>query len=384
MASLEVAGQPLLAWTCREEYMDSNLNAALQVINLLYDACPESIRKEDRNGMMLLHHHCLRQMNEKMSRAILKLLLEKCPEAARHAQGSGSLPIHLASIQHSPEFCRMLIEAYPGSERICNDRGKLPFHHACIRNTVATVEYLYKLYPDAINHTSREHYPIHFAITSMEISNPTAAVEIVKFLLSCDPTLKFQKVDGKSLLHFACQRKYTDSNLNAALQIINLLYDAFPDFVREEDNGGRLPLHHLCMNKYVDEAAAVEILKLFIAQHPESIRHTDNYGCLPILHAFESRSPEFCRVLIEAYPGSERKCDTRGRLPLDYACMTNTVATVQYLYKLYPDAIYHTTIDVHYPIHMAIMGMRHRESPIAAVEIVKFLLDCDSKMAPLE
>jgi len=66
-----------------------------------------------------------------------------------------------------------------------------------------------------------------------------------------------------------------------------------------------------------------------------------------------------------------------GALPLYLACANNTVATVEYLYKLYPDAINHATIQGWYPIHIAIAGLNHRDSPIAAAEIVQFLLGCD-------
>eukprot|EP00984_Skeletonema_dohrnii_P015431 scaffold6669_cov78-Skeletonema_dohrnii-CCMP3373.AAC.1 len=120
---------------------------------------------------------------------------------------------------------------------------------------------------------------------------------------------------------------------------------------------------------------------LLIERHPEAIRHVDNNGHLPIHLAatFRTRSPEFCRELIEAYPGSERIGAMYGMLPFHIACRnTLTIATVEYLYKLCPDVINHASTAGFYPIHYAIMGMNHRDDPIAAVGIVKYLLDCDS------
>eukprot|EP00984_Skeletonema_dohrnii_P019434 scaffold9286_cov79-Skeletonema_dohrnii-CCMP3373.AAC.2 len=338
---------------------------------------------------MPLHHLCgNREVDETAALEILKLLIEKCPEAIRHADNDNAfLPVHIASMQRSPEFCRVLIEAYPKSERISNGIGALPLHCACLTNTLAAIEYLYKLYPDAINNAATNGcYPIRIAIMGINRrNNPTAAVEIVEYLLNCDPGVKFLKVDGRSLLHFACGMDYNDSNVAAAIGVINLLHAACPDFVREEDDDGRLPLHHLCKNTDIDEAAAIEILKLLIEKCPEAIRHADNdNGFLPVHIASMQRSRKFYHVLIEAYPGSERITDQERMLPFHWSCGYSTLAMVEYLYKLYPDAINHATTVGFYPIHLAIMFLRHRESPIAAVEIVKFLLDCDSKMASLE
>eukprot|EP00985_Skeletonema_marinoi_P022404 scaffold14302_cov141-Skeletonema_marinoi.AAC.1 len=38
--------------------------------------------------------------------------------------------------------------------------------------------------------------------------NPTAAVDIVKFMLDCNPNVKLHKMERKSLLHFACNGVY--------------------------------------------------------------------------------------------------------------------------------------------------------------------------------
>jgi len=384
----------------------NNKNVTPNIMQLLIDAAPESVHSEDISGWMPLHLLCKnRELDETTALAILKLLIEKHPDSIRHETNhdydTGFLPIHIAcDTGKSLYFCRVLIEAYPGSERIAvkdsaehfppgpeqvlDVEGALSLHYACGNNTVATVQYLYKLYPDAINHaTTNGHYPIHAAIRNMSHrDNATDAVDIVRFLLHCDSKMASLEVAGQSLLAWACCEEYSDSNLNAALQIINLLYDACPESVRKEDWNGKMLLHHHCLRQK-DETAAIEILKLLIEKHPAAVRHADNQGKLPIhIACFHAQSPELCRLLIEAYPGSERIISAKGMHPFHLACFSGkSVATVEYLYKLYPDAINHTTIDGRYPIHMAIMCMRHR---IAAVEIVKFLLDCDSKMAPLE
>ena len=361
-----------------------NKNVTLNIIQLLIDAAPDSVRSVESNGRMPLHNLCdNKKLDERAALEILKLLIEMCPEAVRHEDQRGCLPVHIGGGFRSPEFCRVLIEAYPESERIADATSSLPLHWACMRNTVATVEYLYKVYPDAINHAATNgHYPIHDAIKSLwKRRDPGNAIKIVKFLLECNSNAALQEDSkGRPLLLWACRINYDNSNLDAdtAVELIKVICDACPEPVRNEDNNiDRLPLHYLCKAKTEDETVALEQLKFLVHRYPESIRHADNYGCLPVHLACMGKSPEFCRVLIEAYPCSERMTDANGLLPLHVACKQNTVATVEYFYKLYPDAINHAIAQGIYPIHGAIIGLRHRESPIAAVDIVQFLLGCD-------
>ena len=358
-----------------------NKNMTKGIVQLLVYAAPASVRSLTNYGDMPLHILC---DNKKVGGAaaiqILKFLIEKCPESVRHADCEGRLPIHFAAGKRSPEFCRVLIEAYPGSEQITAASGVLPLLHACANNSLAAVEYLYRQYPDAINYACTDgYYPIHHAIGGMQQKdNPAATVEIVRFLLNCDPNQKLIQFQGMSLLHFACGQQYNDSKIEASIQVIKVIFDAVPDSVRSVDNEGHVPLHILCRNSKLDGATAMQILNFLLEKYPEAVQHADNNGILPIHNAAGTRSPEFCRLIIEAYPGSERMTNTNGILPLHWACGKNSLPTVEYLYSVYREAIHHVvTPGGFYPIHPAIQGVKHRENPAAAVEIVQFLLDCD-------
>ena len=220
-----------------------NKNVRIDIIQLLIDAAPDSVRHEDNNGLMALHHLCgHRKVDETIASAIFKLLLEKHPDAIRHANSEGRLPIHVASMMsRSSEFCRVLIEAYPGSEQISDEDDRLPIHFACTYNTAATVEYLYGLYPDAINHmTTEEMYPIHLAISGLsKRADPGAAVDIVKFLLGCDPNVILQKIYGAvPLIGWAYildhNDNYDDTNVGAAIEVMGVIYDAHPEAIENE------------------------------------------------------------------------------------------------------------------------------------------------------
>ena len=131
-----------------------NKNAKRGLVQLLIDACPESINRANNDGWTPLHFLCNnKDIVDSTAVDILGLFLERYPAAARHAGEDGRLPIHIAAGQgaKSFEFCRMLIEAYPGSERMATSDVGLPFHVACGMNDVALAEYLYKLYPESID-----------------------------------------------------------------------------------------------------------------------------------------------------------------------------------------------------------------------------------------
>ena len=203
--------------------------------------------------------------------------------------------------------------------------------------------------------------------------NNRFTMEIIQCLLEYFPEAAGDtNENGVVPLQFAC------CNKNVTLNIIQLLIDSAPDSVRSVDNDSWTPLHVLCDNHRLYEMVAIEILIVLIEKHPEAVRHADNQGRLPIRIASRMRSPEFCRVLIEAYPGSERIADvSHGRLPLHWACAKGSLATIEYLLGLFPEAIDTTTAGGQYPIHAAIQGVKCRNKPAVAAKVVQCLLDCD-------
>ncbi|KAK1734100.1 hypothetical protein QTG54_015103 [Skeletonema marinoi] len=223
----------------------STSHATTQILQSLIDAAPASVRSVDNYGRLPLHHLCKNE-DDRKAMQILKLLIEKQPEAIRHADNNGCLPIHMTSVGKSPEYCRLLIEAYPGSERMSNRDGALPLHIVCVKNTVATVENFFKLYPDAINHaTIQGWYPIHIVIAGLNHrDSPIAAAEIVQFLLGCDPHVKLQKFQGMSLLHYACQGAYNDSNIDAGILVIKAIYDEHPEAIEDDRIASNIHRYH--------------------------------------------------------------------------------------------------------------------------------------------
>ena len=349
-----------------------NPNVTNNIIQLLVDADTDSVHREDNKGRMPLHNLCS-SSNEKVDEAeatalkILKLLIEKYPEAARRADVQGKMPIHLASRGRSPEFCRVLIETYPGSERIAGDMDLLPLHFACLKGSLATVEYLLSIFPDAINHPFNGLYPIHLAIAGLKArANPAAAVEVVKFLLDCDPNQKLKVYRGKSLFHFACELECNDSNIGARIKVVKALFDAHPEAIEDNriateiqlhqqvqafvngeivyarqakdhrlmmtpDENGQLPLHRALHNN-----VRLGSIKLLVKGGPLALQSGDNTGALPLHVACEHHdSTSVVEFLVELDKTSLNALDGDGNTTLHYACRGAKYDTIALLLEKY-------------------------------------------------
>ena len=318
-----------LSWAC------CNKTVTPSIIELLIDAAPDSLRSVCKKGNTPLHFLFYnRKENETAAMEVCDLLIEKYPEMVRHANDEGDLPIHYAAEEtESPEFCRVLIEAYPGSERITNTKGFLPLHCACFRGSLPTVEYLYRLFPVAIGHENTEGlYPIHMAIDLFDRRNPESAVEIMKFLLDCDPNQKLIQFEGCSLLELPCRLDYGDSIIEASLQIINIIYDAHPEAIEENDIVANIHDYHQQVQSFING----ELVYARQAKDQRLMTTPDDKGRLPLHTALQNNVRlGSIKLLVKSNPHALQSPDSSGALPLHIACKHHdSVDVVQYLVEL--------------------------------------------------
>ena len=331
-------------------------SVTLNIVQLLIEAAPDSVRQQEKFGLMPVHKICdNRDVDETTAIEILKLLIEKYPEAVQHIGGIGNyLPIHLASIQHSPEFCRVLIEAYPGSERMAGGCfSQLPLHLACANNTVATVEYLYQLYPDAINHASRDR--AYLIDAAMQGNNPTDAMDIMDFLLDCDPNV----VDGLSLLHFACQREYNNSNIQAGVQVIKAIYDSRPEEIEDNAIASNIQQYHQKIQAFV--YIYTQLVHSRQAKDHRLMMTPDVNGQLPLHTALQSNVRlGSIKLLVKGYPPAVQSPDNSGALPLHVACQHHDSASVvQYLVGLDTTTLDAVDREGNTALHLACRGAKY-------------------------
>jgi ankyrin repeat protein len=340
-------------------YASWNKNITLNIVQLLIDAAPTSVRSITNDGDMPLHVLCdNKNVDETAARKILKLLIEKHPEALRHANNNGVLPIHFACGARSPEFCRVLIEAYPGSERIANSHDMLPLHCACFLNNVAVVEYLYRLYPDAINHATKNgRYPIHAAIVGMERrDNPAAAVDVVKYLLGCN--VKLQKIEGtNSSLCVACEENHNDSNIEAFIQVIEVIYDAHPDAIEGNDITSNIRDYHHQVQTFINS----QLVYSRQARNHRLMMTPDKNGRLPLHTALQNDVRlGSIKLLVKGNPSAVQSPDNSGALPLHIACQHHESASVfQYLVELDTTTLKTVDRDGNTALHYACRGANY-------------------------
>ena len=247
-------------------------------------------------------------------------------------------------------------------------------------------------YPEAIDiATTQGHYPIHVAILStMRRDNPATAVDIVRFLLDCDPNQKLKRLqedddeeseeddfgfdnDSESLLRFVCMQKYKNSNIEAGVQIIKILFDAHPEaiegygfsrkyirfyhqqvqeFINNQlvyarltkdhllmttrDDNGQLPLHTALLNN-----VRLGSIKLLVTGNPfpSALQSADNNGRLPLHVACQHHdSTDVIDFLVEHDPSTLDAVDGEGNTVLHLACQNAKYDTIAMLLKKY-DAV---------------------------------------------
>eukprot|EP00984_Skeletonema_dohrnii_P020031 scaffold9689_cov79-Skeletonema_dohrnii-CCMP3373.AAC.5 len=263
------------------------------------------------------------------------------------------------------EFCRVLIEAYPGSEQIGDVDDLLPLHFACMNNTAATVEYFYGLYPDAIDHvTTKGMYPIHLAICGL--SKRTDAVDILKFLLKCDPNVILQKLVGAvPPLVWVLMLKHKNENIGAALEAIGIMYDAHPEAIRHPNIRSSFQLIHQQIRAFFTS----QLVYSRQARDHRLMTTPDDNGQLPLHTALQNNVRlGSIKLLVKGNPPAVQSTDSSGSLPLHIACAHHDSASVvQYLIGLDTTTLDVVDHDNNAALHYACRGAKY--------ETITLLLD---------
>eukprot|EP00985_Skeletonema_marinoi_P032415 scaffold39129_cov155-Skeletonema_marinoi.AAC.4 len=346
---------------------------------MLIQAYPDSIRHESEGEQVLYYVLFSSEGKDSVALAVMKMLLEKDPDMIRGVRGNGMSLLHYAASNHLPravEICRLLAQAFSGLELELDESGLQPLHIACHRGNLPVVKCILAMRPDAFHGESSDgRCPIHFAISALTVltGNPQAAVEVVKFLLSVDLSVASQEVDGSYPLIRACFETNA-SNLSSGLEVINLLYNAYPEaivsdeaffryaidtgrfvdalrnflfeqlryaaqasnlqLVRTQDENGMLPLHHA-----LEEVAPLGTIKLLVQADPATLELPDSDGSLPIHIACEHHDcPDVIKYLLDLNIDSLLVADNWGNTPLHCACLAARYDVIQMILTRYPNA----------------------------------------------
>ena len=300
-----------------------------------------------------LHCACY---NQYCPSSIISLLIERYPNALEHFAPCGYL---------------FNVSVYDEHDNI----EGLPLHYYVARETnvdIDTIKMLLEAYPQAMVVDDEMYFtPLH-AIVSGPNENINSLLHIINYLIEVEPSCvrTVDKFERTPLLLASC-------NTNITLDAVQLLYDARPESIRRRDDNSYLPLHYLCQNIKLGEAASIDILQFMVDADPGLVREMGDDELLPIHHATYGKATSFCQVLIDAYPESLRVGTRSGMLPIHIACSENdradAVDTIQYMLELHLESINVICGYGSAPIHLAAQGRR--------ADIVELILKYDPKAA---
>eukprot|EP00984_Skeletonema_dohrnii_P009738 scaffold3750_cov111-Skeletonema_dohrnii-CCMP3373.AAC.7 len=363
---------------------------------MLIQTYPDSIWHE-REGEQVLFYCVLfsPHVKDSVALAVMKMLLEKDPDTIRDFRFKGRSALHEAASKDIPravEICRLLAQAFPGLVLELDESGYQPLHIACFRGNLPFMKSILVMRPDAFHGESSDgRCPIHFALSAVLVNPHPEAVEVVKFLLSVDPSVASQEVNGTTNTYpLICACLMTNaSNLNAGLEVINLLYNAYPEaivsdealfrqvidtgrfvdalrdflfeqlryaaqasniqLVRSQDENGMLPLHHA-----LEEVAPLGAIKLLVQADSSTLEIPDSDGSLPIhIAARVYECPDVIKYLLYLNIDSLLVADNWGNAPLHCACLEGRYDVIEMFLTRYPNAPVATrNVDGDLPIQL--------------------------------
>ena len=216
----------------------------LDVVQILYDACPEAIWMRDSDGDTPLDH--TRGWNEESDDTLnflqTQLVYAEMGEDLKvltTLDDNGWLPLHHALKDKAPlGSIKLLVRGNPSALRVITNIGALPIHIACRFSSAKVVQHLVE--DDG---------------------------KVAKYLVGLDVgrILQYKDMNNDTPLHYACG----GGNLGVVKYLLNRNAPSVSD--RNVDN--KLPFHLLCECEEVDKKSTeyTETLFLLLRANPETV-----------------------------------------------------------------------------------------------------------------
>jgi ankyrin repeat protein len=297
----------------------------LEIVQALVNSYPESLNVADRRGCLPLHYVCWNHN----SLRIVQFLVKSCPESTRVTDSggflpctragnvSGCLPIHYAcwlvgcgSLEGNHSIVKFLVESYPESVKVKDSSGCLPLHRALrSRASLKIVSFLIDCCPEGVGESHL--IPLYEGHPNPN-ERPTRAP---LYYLVAEQYAEKQDRKGMILLHRACMRNGFSADL------IRVLAEAYPQGWTVQDNSSRTPKQYLIESASRKdengmlllhrqaahcEGLSVESLNILFDAYSEAIRIQDNFGLLPLHYAClnEVSTVDIIMSLVKLYPES--------------------------------------------------------------------------------
>jgi len=151
------------------------------------------------------------------------------------------------------------------------------------------------------------------------------------------------------------------------VDIVQRIFEVYPNALTEQDAFGWLPLHYACAN-----GSSAELVMFLTNIYPDSKVVVDRRGRTPLHFAVgnEDRSPDPASVRILAETGAARRADENGSLPMHYACAYGaSVEVLKILLESVPSSTTAVDFKGRTPLHFA-MGNAEKEWTPAIVQLL--------------
>jgi len=270
----------------------------------------------------------------------------------------GNTPLHSFAATTELEFARELIQH--GADLVATDNdGKTAFDRANMsgrRGAVAVANYiLTSAYKDqvvaldgdraihAILEDAQYRYLVEAPVQQQQRQRQTLQIQLPVGKLTVDQFRallrsfngnRMRQRDtntGATPFHVACRSA-------APVEILELLWELYPDAGNSADNSGSLPLHCACQA----DVPSLAVLRFLLERNPAAVRALDNSGALPLHRLCRRANPDdnAVRLLLAEYEGSVSVRTNNGDLPFTVACKSRaSPSAVLILLKANPDAL---------------------------------------------
>jgi ankyrin repeat protein len=248
-----------LHWVLRER-------PPMDVVELLWNSAPETLRMKDDHGWLPLHLACFKGA----SLEVVKLLIEVYPGGTMVRDDAGWLPIHVACCHVSSlDVVHLLIQTFPEGLTVQDHCGWLPIHRACWGKV--SIEALNILIQ--ANQKSLEVFDVWHRkpsdVLKLNILSLYDNNHFDSYTAAVNDDVTFGKT---SLLHRVIVAGYS-------VQLVKLLVDTFPENCIQQDVNGMTPLHYA--SEYHQTLDYVEIVLTLVNANPISCTVVDNFGRTP-------------------------------------------------------------------------------------------------------
>jgi serine/threonine protein kinase/ankyrin repeat protein len=200
---------------------------SFDVIQALVRACPGAVAVPDKNGQLPLHLSVMRAADPE----VIELLLKTYPEAVMVPDAYNFLPLHHAIELDVPlDVLKLLLKTNPECAKcaLTGDGGKLPLHFCVeMRRPMPVIRALVEAFPGAC-HTrelERGRLPLCWG---MERQLPLEALLLLESHYKVAECATVKDNDGRLPIHYAVEN-------DSPIEIVQLLLEAHPTCVREED-----------------------------------------------------------------------------------------------------------------------------------------------------